>query len=114
MITITAITPKMIIILIVPGSAGGGVAIGVEVGLGVRVGSGGSGVSVGGSVGVTSVGNSVEVGLICVWTGSTGVIRMFLGSLLDSPCWWKDQGRNMLRMINRVKRLIFIIDLIIG
>lgn len=111
MMTITAITPKMIIILIVPGSAGGGVAIGVEVGLGVRVGSAGSGVSVGGSTGTVTDGNNVEVGLNCVWTGpSTGVISTFLGSWLNSPGWWKDQGTNMLRMINRVKRLIFIMD----
>jgi hypothetical protein len=84
----TAITPKMIIILIVCGSAGGGVAIGVEVGLGVRVGSGGSGVSVGGSTGAVKVGNRVEVGLIWVWAGlSTGVIKTFLGSWLDPPGW---------------------------
>jgi len=81
MMTITAITPKIIIILIVPGSAGGGVAIGVEVGLGVRVGSDGSGVSVGGSTEAIGSKVGVEAGLTWVRVGpSTGVIKTFLGS----------------------------------
>ena len=109
MMTITAITPKIIIILIVPGSAGGGVAIGVEVGLGVRVGLDGSGVSVGGAIVATISKVGVEVGFTWVCVGpSTGVIKTFLGSWLESPGLCKAQGTNVLRIINRVKRWIFI------
>ena len=98
----------------VSGSAGGGVAIGVEVGLGVRVGSGGSGVSVGDSTTAVNVGISVEVGLTWGSSGpSTGVIKTLLGSWLDVPGLLNDQGINMLKRINKVKRLIFIIDQIL-
>ena len=98
----------------VSGSAGGGVAIGVEVGFGVRVGSGGSGVSVGGLTTAVNVGISVEVGLTGGSSGpSTGVIKTLLGNWLDPPDWLNDQGVNMLKRINKVKRLIFIMGQIL-
>ncbi len=93
--------------LIVSGFAGGGVAIGVEVGFGVRVGSIGTGVSVGMGV---RVGKGVTVGFTWVWVGPSTVVKTFFGNPLVPDGIRKDMGTRIPRMINREKKFIFFMD----